>query len=211
MHHLSLKENAYKLIKGKILNDEFECGARIREDLLAEEISMSRTPVREAINQLSAEGFVKNIPRKGTYLVELNTDEILDMIDVRESLEILAVERCIDKIKPEQLQCLTDIHNEFHFLLSEGRYNECNELDSRFHREIAAISENQKLIGFLEEIENFMSITRTLEKKASPEIKNKLTLEEHLSILTYIRSKDKANAVKAIKENIETMKKNLGL
>lgn len=211
MHHLSLKENAYRIIKEKILNGEFGPGERIREDLLAEEISMSRTPVREAINQLSAEGFVRNIARKGIYFVELSAKEILDLLDVRESLETLAVVRCIEKIEPEQLQQLKNILDDFELMLSQGKYQECNELDSRFHREIAAISGNSKLIKFLSEIEDFMAIARLVEKKTSPEAKNRLTLKEHSDIFDCIRRKDKTGAIQAVKENIERMKKNLGI
>lgn len=211
MQHLSLKENAYKIIKEKIFNGEFEPGARIREDLLAEEISMSRTPVREAINQLSAEGFVKNIPRKGIYSIEFSTEEIIDLLDVRESLETLAVVRCIERIKPEQLQRLKDNIDEFEFMLSKEKYKECNELDSRFHREIAAISGNSKLIEFLSEIEDFMNIARSVEKKDSPKTKNQLTLKEHSKIFDCISNKDKSGAAASIKENIERMKKNLGI
>ncbi|MGI6778452.1 MAG: GntR family transcriptional regulator [Acetivibrionales bacterium] len=211
MQHLSLKQRAYKIIKEKMFNGEFEPGSRIREDLLAEEISMSRTPVREAINQLSAEGLVKNIPRKGIYFISFSTEEIVDLLDVRESLEVLAVSRCIEKIKPEQLQRLRDNLDEFEFMLSQKKYKECNELDSSFHREIAAISDNSKLIEYLSEIEDIMLIARTVEKKESPESKNKLTLKEHSKILDCISNADKTGAVKAVKENIERMKKNLGI
>ncbi len=57
--HPSLKEIAYDLVRRKIVNHEFEPGSRIREDLLASELSMSRTPVREAINRLVAEGLTE--------------------------------------------------------------------------------------------------------------------------------------------------------
>ena len=143
MEHLSLKEKAYRIIKEKLLRMEFAPGSRIREDLLAEEISMSRTPVREAINQLTAEGFIHNEPRRGLFFIEIKKDEIKDLLDVWEALEILAVDKCIEKISPEQILDLEKILGEIESSLKAGNYVRCNDLDSRFHQEIAKISGNK--------------------------------------------------------------------
>ena len=211
MEHLSLKESAYKIIKDKLLNQEFEPGSRIREDLLAQEISMSRTPVREAINQLTAEGLVNNVPRKGIFVVHLTPEEIANLLDIREALETLAVEKCIRKATEPQILLLESILDEFEAALIKDNYKKCNSLDSKFHLEIAKISNNIKLIDFLMEIEDFMLIARTIEKKSQPKQKNELTLREHQAILNAIKKRDKKQAYKAVRDNIRTMKSNLGL
>ncbi|RNC29626.1 MAG: HTH-type transcriptional regulator McbR [Candidatus Dichloromethanomonas elyunquensis] len=211
MEHLSLKESAYKIIKEKLLNLEFEPGSRVREDLLAQEISMSRTPVREAVNQLSAEGFLNNIPRKGIFVMQLTTKEISDFLDIREALETLAIENCIRKINEEQLALLGSILADFEEALSKDNFKKCNQLDSKFHLEIAKVSNNKKLIEFLGEIEDFMHIARAIEKKLQPKAKNELTLKEHKAILKAVRNMDVEKARKAIRANIKTMKENLGI
>jgi len=211
MEHLSLKESAYRIIKEKLLNLEYEPGSRIREDLLAQEISMSRTPVREAINQLSAEGFVNNIPRKGVFAIELTPEEIGDLLDVREPLEMLAIEKCIKKISEEHISALENNIKEFEAALLAEDFKTCNVLDSKFHLEITAVSNNKKLIEFIKEIEDFMQIARGIEKKTNPKMKNELTLQEHKNILEAIKNRDVEAAKEAIKINIRTMKANLGL
>jgi len=211
MEHLSLKESAYRIIKEKLLNLEYEPGSRIREDLLAQEISMSRTPVREAISQLSAEGFVNNVPRKGVFAIELSPEEIRDLLDVREPLEILAVEKCIKKINDEQLLALEKNIKEFESAWLAEDFKACNFLDSKFHLEIATISNNKKLIEFLKEIEDFMHIARVIEKKANPKMKNELTLKEHRKILEAIKKRDIEAAKEAVRINIRTMRANLRL
>ncbi len=211
MEHLSLKESAYKIIKEKLLNSEFEPGSRIREDLLAQEISMSRTPVREAINQLSAEGLVNNVPRKGIFVVETTSEEIRNLLDIRESLETLAIDNCIDKATDEQIKFLDSILEEFEVALAKDDYKKCNSLDSRFHLEIAKISNNKKLIDFLMEIEDFMILARTIEKKDQPKLKNEITRKEHETIMNSIKNRNKGAASQAVKTNITTMKANLGL
>lgn len=211
MEHLSLKESAYKIIKEKLLNLEFEPGCRIREDVLAQEISMSRTPVREAINQLSAEGLINNIPRKGIFAIQLTPQEISDFLDIREALEALAIENCIQKIDDTQFETLHQILIEFESALNESNFKKCNSLDSKFHLEIAKVSNNKKLIEFLGEIEDFMHIARAIEKKAQPKLKNKLTLQEHQAILDAVQNKDVDSARKAVRANLKTMRANLGI
>lgn len=211
MEHLSLKESAYKIIKEKLLNLEFEPGSRIREDLVAQEISMSRTPVREAINQLSAEGLVNNIPRKGIFAIQLSSGEISNFLDIREALETLAVENCIKKADTRALNVLENILGEFESALKKEHYQKCNQLDSKFHMEIAGTSQNNKLIEFLSEIEDFMHLARAMEKKAEPGAKNELTLREHRAILEAIKKGDVSGASDAVRANIRTMKANLGI
>jgi DNA-binding GntR family transcriptional regulator len=211
MQYPSLKERAYDIIRSRILNGEIEPGERIREDLLAEEISMSRTPVREAINQLAAEGLVKNVPRKGIYSIDLGEGFILELLDVRESLEILSVKRCIERITKAQLAQLEKINQDFAKMLETGKYDKCNELDSKFHATIAQFSGNRKLIQYLSEIEDFMRIARIVEKKIMPEQKNRITLEEHKEITECIKNKDKDGAAGGIVKNITTMKINMGI
>jgi DNA-binding GntR family transcriptional regulator len=211
MEHPSLKQSAYNIIKEKLLRGELPPDEKIREDLLAQEISMSRTPVREAINQLTAEGLVNNIPRRGIYPIKLNAAQIRELLDVREALEVLAVRRCIENINNEQLKDLNDILKQFELMISKGKYDKCNELDSSFHKKIASISGNSKLIEFLSEIEDFMHIARSIEKRVSPEEKNRITLEEHTNILMCIINKHPDGAVEAVRNNINSMKKNMGI
>jgi DNA-binding GntR family transcriptional regulator len=211
MKHPSLKEVAYNSIREKILAGTFHPGVRIREDQLAAEISMSRTPVREAINQLAAEGLVNNIPRRGIYLNEISPEQISEILDVRRALERLAVTRCIDIIDATGLNRLAAIQKDFFVCLSEKAYQECNRLDSLFHREIAVQSGNATLIRFLAEIEDTMQIARLIEKKSDPDAKNRITYLEHGQILSCIVNKDKVGAVEAIRNNLNRMKLNLAI
>lgn len=211
MKHPSLKEVAYSAIREKILTGAFLPGVRIREDQLADEISMSRTPVREAINQLAAEGLVNNIPRRGIYLNEISPEQISELLDVRQALETLAVTRCIDNIDASGLDRLAAIQKDFADCLSEKSYQECNRLDSLFHREIATLAGNITLIRFLAEIEDTMLIARLIEKKSDPDVKNRLTYLEHGQILSSIVNKDKVGAIEAIRNNLNRMKLNLAI
>jgi len=211
MLHLSLKEKAYRIIKEKLMKMEFEPGSRIREDLLAEEISMSRTPVREAINRLTAEGFINNIPRRGLFFIKIDKEEIKDLLDIREALEILTVRKCIEKSSIEEIHNLERIIDEIQHAFKARKYGHCNDLDRIFHLEIAKIAGNKKLTDFCHEIEDYMHIARAVEKETHTREKNKCALNEHQAILECIKNKDKLGAEEAMRKNISSMKKNLGI
>jgi len=210
-NHPSLKESAYNLIRDKLLNLEFAPGTRIREDFIAEEISMSRTPVREAINQLVSEGLIKSIPRKGLFFIELTPEEINELIDVRGALEALSVSKCIDSIDGEGLESLERIIRIAEKSLAKEDYKACNELDSQFHQEIVRLTGNQKLIRYLGEIEDFMHIARAMEKMTDARQKVERSIEQHWNIFDSIKARDKVKAIEAVAQNIEQLRLHLGL
>jgi len=209
--HMSLNEIAYKIIKEKIIQGEFEPGSRIREDYLAEEIAMSRTPVREAINKLVSDGLIINKARKGLYLIDPTNDEIEQYLDIRIALEKLSVEKCIDIVQEKQIEQISDALDEFEYCLSKQEYKICNQLDGEFHLLIANLSRNFKLYNMLKELSSFFHLTRIREKKEHPQGKNERTLAEHRVILEAIRNKDKIAAASAITHNVGAMRDNLHL
>jgi DNA-binding GntR family transcriptional regulator len=208
-NHKSLNEVAYGMIKEQIIQGKYELGSRIREDHLAEEISMSRTPVREAINRLVSEGLIINRARKGLYLIDPSIEEIGHYIDIRIALEKLAVEKCIETATDEQLAQISDALDEFEFRLKKEKYDFCNQLDGEFHLLIAELSGNTKLHGMLQDLSSFFLQTRVWEKKVHPQEKNERTLREHKIIYEAIRNRDCITAMNAIADNIDTMRSNL--
>lgn len=209
--HMSLNEVAYNIIREKIIQGEFEPGSRLREDHLAEEISMSRTPVREAINRLVSEGLVINKARKGLYLIDPTKEEVESYLDIRIALEKLSITKCIEQIDEKGIKEIEDALDEFEYRLKKQKYDICIQLDGEFHLLIARLSGNEKLYNMLVDLSSFFLQTRSLEKKVHPEEKNRETLNEHQIIFEAIKAKDVIAAKKAISENIDTMRNNLHL
>jgi DNA-binding GntR family transcriptional regulator len=88
---LSLKEKAYAHIQRKIVAGDMPAGTPLSEVSLAKEIGISRTPVREAIGQLQAEGFLEQIPGRGTVVRRLNRSDLIELYELREALEVYSV------------------------------------------------------------------------------------------------------------------------
>ncbi len=209
MEFKSLNEAAYSIIREKILHGDFELGSRIREDALAEEISISRTPVREAINRLVADGIIIKKSQRGLYLIDPDPEQIKDNIDIRISLEKLAVEKCIERSTDEDIAAITNSLKEFEKALKRKDYDTCNELDGKFHFLIVQMSKNSRLMSLLNELSAFFQLVRKKEKKSHPEKKNIGTLKEHRRIAKAIKNRDISAAQEAVAANIETMRSNL--
>jgi DNA-binding GntR family transcriptional regulator len=205
----SLNDAAYSIIRTKILRGDFELGSRIREDVLAEEISISRTPVREAINRLVADGIIIKKSQKGLYLIDPDSEQIEDNIDIRLSLEKLSVEKCIQRSTDADIDEISNVLNTFEDALNKKDYDTCNELDSEFHILIAQLSANSSLMKLLDDLSAFFLLVRKKEKKSNPQKKNTRTLKEHRRIAEAIRNRDILAAQDAVEKNIQTMRKNL--
>ena len=205
----SLNEAAYSIIREKILHGGYELGSRIREDDLAEEISISRTPVREAINRLVADGIIIKKSQRGLYLIDPDPEQIKDNIDIRISLEKLAVEKCIERSTDEDIEEIINSFKEFEKALKQKDYDACNKLDGEFHFLIAQMSKNSHLMSLLNGLSAFFQLVRNEEKKSHPQKKNIGTLKEHRRIAKAIKYRDISAAKEAVEVNIQTMRSNL--
>lgn len=103
MDHPNLSTRAYEVIKRKIVNGEITPGTKLQEDRLAEELGISRTPIREALSRLAQEGLVEIIPRRGTYVVEFSLFDIVHLLEIREALEGMAARLAATNIARETL------------------------------------------------------------------------------------------------------------
>lgn len=95
---LTLKQHTYEVIRGKLLGGTLKPGSRLSDDHLARELGISRSPVREAINQLASEGLLELRPRSGAYVKEPDPDELEELYELREALEGFAARKAATRI-----------------------------------------------------------------------------------------------------------------
>ena len=101
MQPLTLKQHTYEVIRAKILSGSLKPGSRLSDDLLARELGISRSPVREAISQLASEGMVDYRPRTGAHVKETDRCELNELYEIRAPLERYAAQRAAARISPE--------------------------------------------------------------------------------------------------------------
>lgn len=121
MSNGTLRTRAYQHIQNKILSGEFLAGQRISEQALAEEIGISRTPVRSAIRQLESEGLLDQVPRFGTIVKKLDHRELSELYDMRVALEGFGAEVAAGCITPEDIGLLTTLCGQMQVDVEEQR------------------------------------------------------------------------------------------
>jgi len=214
-----LTDYAYNEILNMILSSEIKPGERIREDILAEKFGISRTPVREAVNQLVQNGFIVNVKRKGLYCVKFSNEELLDLIELRMSLESLSFDKCIERAADKDIQALKDIISGFYEKYdritastgTDGIGKEIsklhNEYDVRFHVSIANVSQSFKLIKYITEVENLLLIARQrIYRKESGRDIIALSWKQHEHIVEAIEARDRAAAVDMLSQHLKLMR-----
>lgn len=203
----SLREECYKIIRERILNQTYLSGSKIDIDEIAKELGVSTTPVREAISRLISEGLVYNIPRRGFYVSEFSPEYLEDIFDVREQLEMLAAEKASQRATEKDVKELREIIDKYKASFKRKPWNKCYELDRQFHEKIAEISGNRLLINTLKEIGDTIQAIRTLHCRTLRDLE--ITLKEHNDILDGIAVKNPEKAKEAMKVHLEHVKKDL--
>ncbi|MGI9502128.1 MAG: GntR family transcriptional regulator, partial [Geminicoccaceae bacterium] len=141
---------AYETLRNKAINFEFKPGERLNESALTRELGISRTPMREALNRLVAEGFLTLSPGQGFYCRSLRPEKITELYQVRCALETEAVIRAIETASDADLSSLS-----LHLDETEATYftsddsSELARMDEEFHIELALRSGNQELVSLL--------------------------------------------------------------
>jgi DNA-binding GntR family transcriptional regulator len=212
-----LTDYAYTEILQMILSSDIKPGTRIREDLLAKQLGISRTPIREAVNRLTQNGFVTNVKRKGLYCVKFSHQDLLNLTELRIALETLSFEKCIDLASDEDIVGFQRIIDEFQSQLNAVAGHDENIIgkeiallhngyDIRFHVGIAQISASSRLIQYVNEVENMLLIARQriYSKKDRIEI-IELSWEQHYRMYLAIKNRDKAAARDLLGEHLKLM------
>ena len=101
--YLPLRDVVFNTLRQAILKGELAPGERLMEIQLAEKLGVSRTPIREAIRKLELEGLVLMIPRKGAEVAKISEKSLRDVLEVRRSLEELAIELACERMEAEDL------------------------------------------------------------------------------------------------------------
>jgi len=205
MKFSGLKEYVYHELKKKLISNIIKPGERIYEETIAEELEVSRTPVREVINQLVAEGFIENRPRKGIFAAVISKNELAKMLDVRIALESLAIKLCCEKINAEEIEELRDIMKNLEKMLRNKDFIQASQWDSKIHRYIAKVADNKKLTSYINDIQDVFAYTRGYNIKWTDE-KVERSIEEHRKIVEAIANKDEESAIRIVKKDIESMR-----
>ena len=201
---LPLREVVYLSLRKAILKEQLKPGERLMENTLAAKLGVSRTPVREAIRMLSDEGLVLLIPRRGAQVARISRKELNDVLEVRRSLEDLAIRKAALLIKEEDLAALEEAELAFRSAVKSGDLTTIAEADIAFHDVIYAAAGNRRLLTILSNLREQMYRFR-LEYLKQVDIAATL-VGEHAAIAAAVRERDPEKASKLLCAHIDNQR-----
>lgn len=141
----TLRHRVYEILRHQILNGELEPGYRLRESKLAEQLNVSRTPVREAIQRLEVEGLVSSSARGHIEVKPITTESIADSMQVRQVLEAFACRLAAERARPHHIQRLRSLNQEELRALENDSLEEMSRLNRDIHQTILQAAGNEVL------------------------------------------------------------------
>lgn len=205
--YLPLRDVVFNTLRNAILTGELSPGERLMEIKLADKLGVSRTPIREAIRKLELEGLVVNTPRKGAEVANISAADLRDVLEVRRSLEILAINLACQKMTSESLEELYKNIQEFKRSIDSKGATDIAYTDVGFHDIIYKSTSNNRLIQILNNIREQMYRYRLEYIKDRESWKT--LVDEHMAIYESIKNRDSDAAVRAILIHIDNQEKKI--
>ncbi|EOD01690.1 GntR family transcriptional regulator [Caldisalinibacter kiritimatiensis] len=196
-----LRDVVFETLKSAIIEGQLKPGERLMEVQLADKLGVSRTPVREAIRKLELEGLVIMMPRKGAYVADVSLKDIMNILEIRASLEGLAASLAAERMTQEELKNLKKRSEEFNEALRNGDIKMMIKKDAEIHDIIFKATRNEKLIciaeGLKDQIQRFR-VTYITEYNKSESL-----IEEHQKIIDALSNRDVEKARMYAQQHIE--------
>ena len=193
----SLTEIVFENIREMILSNQFRQGEKLNEVLLAENFKVSRTPVREALKQLAAEGIVEDIPNRGFVVIGISPQDLKDIFFIRSAIDEVAIKRAINRITEEELLNLINTYELMEFYSKKNDHQMVFRLTSSFHEIIYRSTKSP----FLENtLLDFQLVTKSMRfELLKREGRLEKALLEYKRILDAITAKNVHEAIQAVK------------
>jgi len=197
-----LREIVFESIREAIINGTLKQGERLMETQLAEELGVSRTPVREAIRKLELEGLVAMLPRKGAYVAGIMPKDAADILEIRAALEGLAAKLAAERITDEEIEELADDTAKIEESINKGDVEKAVEYDNKFHGSLVGASRNTRLASMVSNLQEQVQRFRIMLTSTSKNVMLK-SLNDHKRIVEALSRRDRFLAQSLAKEHVE--------
>lgn len=202
-----LSKKVYRILKKEIIKGSFEPGNKVLEGKIADQMGISRTPVREAIRVLAAEGFVILSPNQGVVVRSVSAENIREVLQIHSVLEGLAARLSCEVINEEDLKELENCVNRMEKLANKKDSSTYSEVDLKFHELIVNICRNKRLIQMRKNISDQAQRYRIGSLSIPRRLKE--SLKEHQKILEAFKTKDPKKADSTSQKHIQNALKNI--
>ena len=185
----TLADQAYTLLKRSIVNGELKDEQPLPEETISKDLGISRTPLRDALNRLAAEGLIIQKKGRPAIVAGFTREKSLEYMEIRSVLEIHSLTKVVAKADPEFIRDLRNNLSGQLAAIEKDNYQEFIELDRDFHILLASPNCNQELKDMIERMNTgvnraFLILSSTIPKSARG------AYEEHVEIVDAIEQKD---------------------
>lgn len=203
-----LKEAIYDRLKEMFMRRDFTPNERIDAVAIAEKLGVSRTPVRDALNMLDAEGFIKTVPRQGIYVKGIYRQDLIELFQFREMVELYALESGFQTLR-EQREEIVTIIQQFETAITSTSYDGVRAMDAdiELHKKIVASTGNTIVIDSYDKVNGHVQMVRAYYLQDMQRIKQ--AHQEHQSFLQALQGGDKEGAKLELKRHLEQTLANL--
>jgi len=187
-----LSQKVYRVLKTEIVKGFLEPGTKLFEDKIATQIGVSRTPVREAIQKLAAEGLIKIAPNQTIIVTEISIEDIKEVLQIRGVLEGLAARVAAKKITRHEIDELEAIVSQMGLYVSKEDLTSYCKVDDEFHNLILNVCGNKLIINIRDNLGNFIYRYRIRSLSIPGRLKH--SLEEHRNIMESLKKHNSEDA-----------------
>lgn len=198
---LPLRDVVFQELRKEILTGVLQPGERLMEIHLAKRLGVSRTPIREAIRKLELEGLAIMTHRKGAVVAEITEKHLKDVLEVRKTLDVLAIELACDRMEEKEQKELEQACKDFERAIECKIVQEIAAADVKLHDIILYATRNDRLVQLVSNLAEQMYRYR-FEYIKDDTIHEQL-IEEHKMMYESILNRDKEKAAKAVRLHID--------
>jgi DNA-binding GntR family transcriptional regulator len=191
----------YEVLKQRIISQAMKPGEPISEGILAQELEISTTPIREAIQQLEREGFIENIPGKGNFVSQISIQDLRELFEIREMLECEAIKRAATRCDPQKLM---EIRRAFESSRDSPPNDSPREFRAGEHIHIFIFESlgNQRLLEIYRRLHDHIARHRHYFFSDVHEGRPEQSYREHLEILDALAAQDPARCEQAMRVHL---------
>ncbi|WP_423801199.1 GntR family transcriptional regulator [Neobacillus sp. SAB-20_R2A] len=201
-----LTTQVYDVLRSKIIGRKYLPGEKLDIHKLADEFGVSRSPVKDAINQLVHDGLIEIIPRKGTYVTQVNFSDFIDILDARLMIETWAAQRITNSVTDEQVNEWGNIVHEMDSLLevSPFPFEMYSKLDMKFHKMLVEWAENRKVLEIYTSLNTHVSLSRIVHSTSLESTKKRH--QDHRTLFEAIQNRDLPTILGTLTLHIASLK-----
>ncbi len=170
---------------------------RLDERQLAQDLGVSRTPVREAMAQLEREGFVRSVPRRGIFVVRKTKEEVIELITAWAALECMAARLITTIASDEEIATLRKMFSKFENGELHARLDEYSEVNIEFHQSIIRMSRNRVLTDLAANLFTHMRMIR--RQTIGEEDRADRSIRDHMNIIQALEARDTPRAEELVR------------